>query len=244
MLDANGDGWLDVAAAGDCGVVLLLNDTSGAGTFRNPQFLFTGETGPSPNLVTGDFNDDGQPDLAFANWNFGASWLENKGSGFGFDQASVLLDAGAFEIDVVDQMVSLPSPTGASLVTFGTNNYDWSLNLLSPSANGPALSDVLPVDGGLGTILGGDFNGDGLPDLILVNGPVLTVLLSQGDGSFGETGNMLAPGPDLEWIGAGDLNGDGAQDLVILRDGGSWEGWINTCGSGAATLLAADGGNP
>jgi hypothetical protein len=246
MLDANGDGWLDLAAAGDCGVVLLLNDTSGAGTFRAPQSLFNGDAGPSPNLASGDFNDDGFPDLVFIDADFGASWLENKGGGFGFDPPSALLDAGSFETDLVNQMVSLPGPSGASLVTFGTNNYDWSLNLLSPSAGGPALSDVRALDGGLGTIVGGDFNGDGLSDLILANGPVLTVFLNQGNGSFGGTGSMPAPGPDLAWIGAGDLNGDGAQDLVILRssgDAGSWEGWINTCGSGAATLLGTDGGN-
>jgi len=90
----------------------------------------------------------------------------------------------------------------------------------------------------------GDFNGDGLPDLLVASGSTVDVLINQGNGQFGKAASMQTPGSTfIQQIGAGDLNGDAAIDLVVFWGDGPWEGWINTCGPGAAASLGA-GGTP
>jgi len=83
--DFNGDGILDIVFGnqnsntyGGTDVVMMLGN--GDGTFRQGQLLSVpavsgGLTSMIGNIVTGDFNNDGIPDIAFSNYG-----LENDGS--------------------------------------------------------------------------------------------------------------------------------------------------------------------
>lgn len=86
-------------------------------------------------------------------------------------------------------------------------------------AQGFTSAVVVPVAGDPNILASGDFNGDGIPDLVYedaASGGNLHVLLSNGDGSF-RAGQVIAlpPGPEGV-IDVGDLNGDGVQDLVLM----------------------------
>lgn len=63
-----------------------------------------------------------------------------------------------------------------------------------------------------------DFNGDGIPDLLLSDqfGNSLTVLLGNGDGTFTEAkGSPITTGYGSFPVVTADLNGDGIPDLVV-----------------------------
>jgi len=68
----------------------------------------------------------------------------------------------------------------------------------------------------------GDFNGDGKPDLAVLNSGSnnVTILLGRGDGTFQSAGNFAAGIPAdstvIPRIAIGDFNGDGKADLAVL----------------------------
>jgi hypothetical protein len=83
-----------------------------------------------------------------------------------------------------------------------------------------------------------DLNGDGKLDIVVgiqLGGAggaddMVSVLLGNGDGTFGASSTYPMPLGDVNAIAAGDLNGDGKPDLAV------------TGGSGLAVLLNAGGG--
>ena len=64
-------------------------------------------------------------------------------------------------------------------------------------------------------LVGGDFNGDGIPDLAIANygGSSVTVLLGVGDGTFTAVSPSPATGSGPFAIVAGDFNNDGIWTL-------------------------------
>ncbi|PYL01629.1 MAG: hypothetical protein DME19_01020 [Verrucomicrobia bacterium] len=65
----------------------------------------------------------------------------------------------------------------------------------------------------------GDFNGDGKPDLAVVNSGStnLAVLLGKGDGTFQSAVNYDT-GMSPNSVGVGDFNGDGKADVVVANE--------------------------
>jgi trimeric autotransporter adhesin len=111
--------------------------------------------------------------------------------------------------------------------------------LTSETGAGFAGSSFLPVTSqNLGNaVLTADFNGDGIPDLVIL-GSGISVLLGNGDGTF-----TAAPSPPAFLPGAiavGDFNGDSIPDLAVAPalDEGTSEVLL---GNGDGTFINAGG---
>ena len=61
------------------------------------------------------------------------------------------------------------------------------------------------------SVVAGDFNGDGIPDLAVANSSTVSILIGNGDGSFQAPQSYLV---EAGQPGLGDFNGDGHLDIV------------------------------
>lgn len=221
--DFNGDGALDLAVPnfGDNNVSVLLNQNNQTGNFYPDEIYGVGQQPIA--IAVGDFNDDGNLDIATAN--------------FADNTISILLNAGGHTGTFLSpQTYNVgQSPQG---LTVGDFNGDGAPDLASANANDNTISVLLNKADKTGSFLAqetysvgqtpisiaaGDVNGDGKPDLAVGNFKDNTgsVLLNKGDGSgaffMQQTYNTrMLP----QAVTMGDFNGDGALDLAFANGGG------------------------
>ena len=195
--DFNGDGKPDLAVANYLSntTSILLNTTATNATTPTFATKVDVNTGNGPNWVSiGDFNGDGKPDLAVANY------LSNT--------TSILLNTTA---------------TGATTPTFATN-VDFT------TGNGPIWVSI------------GDFNGDGKPDLAVANFSSNTTSIILNTTTTNATTPTFAPKVDVNTgtnprsVSIGDFNGDGKPDLAVAnRDNNTTSIILNTTATNATT---------
>lgn len=214
-------------------------------------------------LATGDFNGDGKPDVIVGINSTQIRVFLGNGDGT-FNQGQILPYTEAFYL----------SPTGAYTVAVGDFNGDGVEDLavteigIPPNAqvaiylgNGDGtftLKSTTPTGNGSEPAVAGDFNGDGILDLAVVNSgngniPTtsfpevqgsVTILLGNGDGTFTTVPAAPATGWSPLAVAAGDFNGDGILDLAVANDG---QYGIDTPGTvpgvypGSVTVLLGNG---
>jgi hypothetical protein len=168
--DFNGDGMLDLAVAnpGSNNVSVLLGH--GDGTFQAARNFAVGTAPVS--LAVGDFNGDGLPDLAVANQN-SSNVSVLLGMGDGSFQAAVSFAAGRFPSSVavgdfngdgvpdlaVANAGSLQVGDGSVSVLLGNGDGTFQVAVNFAAGRDPRSLAVC------------DFNGDGVLDLAVTNGP-------------------------------------------------------------------------
>jgi FG-GAP-like repeat/Putative Ig domain/Beta-propeller repeat len=216
--DFNGDGIQDLAVANYNGnsVTVLLGNGSGGFTAAAGSPFAVG-TNPSA-VAVGDFNRDGNLDLAIANRGDGTvttlfgdgvgGFTQGPGSPFTVGAAPMSLAVGDFNGDGIDDVAVANSTDNTVTILLGDSS-GW----LPPSSGSPFAVGTTPS-----WVVVGDFNGDGIQDLATANSGSnnLTVLLGDGSGNFATmTGSPLAVGASPASLAVEDFNGDGIEDLAV-----------------------------
>ncbi|HLJ93731.1 MAG TPA: VCBS repeat-containing protein [Gemmataceae bacterium] len=241
VADFNGDGHLDIAAAGG-GVFILLG--KGDATFQAaPAYALDFEVVSA--VAVGDFNGDGIPDLAVANSLYSGTVLILMGKGDGTFQPAQRYPAGRYPMSLVVADWNGDGIPDLAVLTFESPStvQIWYGNGDGTFRSGPSYA-VGPYARSLAV---GDFNGDGAPDLVVANTGILvvadqtvSVLLNHGDGTF-QAAQNYAVGGYPSAVAVGDFNGDGILDLVaILGDGPSSNTYSILLGNGDGTFQPAN----
>jgi hypothetical protein len=251
-VDLNGDGKLDIIAAGvtnpatnQAGIAVYLGN--GDGTFRSPSY-YPMNSAANQAFAIDDLNGDGIPDIL----------VPNTGTG---PQVTALLGKGDGTFTV-----------GPSTPIASISSYPLSQPLVTADVNGDGKKDLLTADGmlylgngdgsfGFGTqalpsrftyfsaaFAVGDFNGDGKLDVAQLldeteaavatpppRAPgAIVIYYGNGNGTFTE-GPAYDAVPAAAGLVATDLDGDGHLDLAVARysngifsvaDHASADGWL------------------
>jgi hypothetical protein len=230
--DFNSDGKLDLALlnAGSNDISILL--ANGDGTFQAAQNFNLGSSAPSVpvSIASGDFNDDGKPDIAVflpANTNSPTGEVRIlMGNGDGTLQSAVATklnlparSAGLIPSSPATAVADINGDKKADLLVnlFDSNDpTNLSLNVLLGNGDGTFGTPRIVTSGLKWGIALADFNQDRRMDLsVPVTGGSQT-LLGQGNGTFQPGITVATPnGFDGSRVWIADINGDGLIDLIV-----------------------------
>jgi hypothetical protein len=228
--DMNGDGFLDLTTINEDtdDVRVFLNTADGSGTFGDfSAFPSTGST-PSPN-EPGDFDRDGNVDLALANTQS--------------PSVSILLGGGDGTFLAPQVVVVSSAPRGLAVLDIdGDGDLDIAsadrvasqISLLRNDGAGVFgnITSFGSGDGGEWGLAAADMNDDGILDLVAGSGTgsgsTVWVYSGNGDGTFALLDSRDI-GASTWMLVLGDVDGDGDEDIsvassssvgVIVENGG------------------------
>lgn len=255
--DFNGDGELDLVASNfvSNNVSVLLGN--GNGTFRAGGH-YNVATNPS-SVAVADLNGDGKLDLVVSNQNC------NNGHGpCGPGTVSVLLGNGDGTFQAHQAFSTCKGPNWIAVGDFngdgrldlavacgGSKDSSSKLSILLGNGDGTFLAPVsYELEANGDSVVAADFNGDGKPDLAVVdNVGLVSIFLGNGDGTFRPRVDYPVGFAPWGGIGVGDFNGDGNLDLAVATTGpnlvtiltGKGDGTFLSLGAGSLTGLNPNG---
>ena len=242
--DVNGDGKADVLGLFNNNLLVYLS--KGDGTFATGVPYAVGNTSNSPDTITlGDFNGDRKVDVAVS-----------LSAGNVAGQEVVLLGNGDGTFQAGKTSTGVIYPTS---VVAGDFNGDGKLDLViagGQACSGTCTTAVTSLllgngDGtfqaptmifsSTGSLVTGDLNGDGKPDLVLQTAQayggggvsaLVEIYLGKGDGTFSNSNSYQSVSPGSVYaLALADFNLDGKLDItaagtIFLGNGnGAFQGW-------------------
>ncbi len=214
--DFNGDGRPDIVTTnydpttltGDVTVLLGLGD----GTFQ-PAVHYAAGQSPFA-VVTGDFNDDGDPDFAVVNR------LSNNVSIFINNGDGTFQPAVNYSVGNHPDAIAVGDFNGdhqLDLAVANSGSNDVTILLGDGHGGFQAMATTLAVGASPSGIVVGDF-GNGRDDIATSNSGSgnVSVLMNLGGGTFAPATTITA-GSGPSSIAIGDFNGDGQSDLAVTN---------------------------
>ncbi len=212
--DYNRDGKNDVAVVS---ADARLNIFYGTGDGKFPSSRSMAASTPGSQLFSADWNKDGKLDIVMGGRSESTSvlWAGSLfvGNGDGSFANSVYLKptrlefsniaVGDVDADGKPDLAGIDDKTGKPILYFGRGD----VSLVSSPDGGTFLRDY---------VASGDFNGDGIIDLVSASviSNVVSVTLGLGDGQFKTLGSSANVDKGPSAIATGDFNGDGKIDVV------------------------------
>ena len=243
--DFNNDGQLDLAVANRLNDVVEVLRGNGDGTFQdNPALLPISPVGftlPSVSVAVGDFLHNGALGIAVTSGasntvgvfvgNGDGTFQDRVDYAVGFNPQSVAaVDLGNGQVDLV--VANHDSSDVSVLLGNGDGTFQ-------PAQNIDVKTQSFGEDSHPLTLLAGDVNGDGKPDLLVsqfvgvdAGETILTVLPGNGDGTFQAPVHTNA-GVDRFGLTVADFDGDGKLDVAVEE--------LDNFFPGAADVLLGNG---
>ena len=259
VADVNGDGKPDLLVVNGSNNTVGVLLGNGDGTFRSPVLYDSGGYYPS-SIAVADVNGDGKLDIVVANYeNFAGTGIIGVLLGNG---------DGTFQPPVAYGGAGLQGATWVAVADLNGDGkldiavaYQCALNCYSSAAVGVLLGNgdgtflpaVIYPSGGIfsNSIAVADVNGDGKPDLVVVNANSLPcniisgcaqagsvgVLLGNGNGTFQAAVAYDSGGNFASSVAVADVNGDGKPDLLVANGNSGTIGLL--LGNGDGTFQTA-----
>ncbi len=218
IADFNGDGKLDIAVSNFSSNTIAIFLNRGAGTFASPKITTVQIPNGLGAIATGDFNEDGKPDLIVATIAGPQVDLVLLGNGDGtFTQAPTIPNSFGFlrgrvaDLNGDKHSDFIGCSNGNIHVALG--NGDGSFQPVSYLPNGPMPDTYFGCDVG-------DFNGDGKIDILGADSFTSSVdnvvlFAGNGDGTFQSPTVISSGSSNATSISVADFNGDNKLDALV-----------------------------
>ncbi len=222
--DIDRDGKPDLTVVNAGAVSVLRNTgTSGSVSFAAKVDFATG-SGPD-GVAIGDLDGDGKPDLAVTNWNDNTvSVLRNTGtSGSVSFAAKVDFPTGKYPNYIAIGDMDGDGKPDLAVTNQGNNTVSVLRNTGTSGSVSFAANVNFPTGADPNCIAMGDIDGDGRPDLAVVNFSDSTVSVLRNTGTSGSVSFAakvdFPTGLYTGRIAIGDIDGDGKPDLAVVNAG-------------------------
>jgi hypothetical protein len=226
--DVDGDGFLDLAVSGD--QLYLLRGT-GDGSFSEPEVL--GESCSSPPApFVGDLDGDGIADILLS--------CRPMALYHGMDGGTPVLSRTFPGTKRRQSMLADLDGNGYDDLVQARPTFSVYLNRESGLEDAGFFRTSEPSQG----LVVGYFDGNGFPDLVTTTELGASVLLGNGDGTFGEATTWPGGGLARD-VSTADYDGDGDADLALPLESGGFSVLLgNGDGTFADPLTQAAGESP
>ncbi|MDH3973854.1 MAG: FG-GAP-like repeat-containing protein [Deltaproteobacteria bacterium] len=194
-------------------ILTLLSSTSLAGDIFAPPVLYNLDD-YSRDVEMGDFNGDGNNDLALLKRSGIVSVRLGKGDGTFGGTTDFTVPYGPWHMVVKDF-----SNDGVLDIAVISYIYSDALTILLGNGDGTFIThqEMNSGDHMQHSIISEDFNNDGETDLAIGNGSGVRLLSGNGDGTFTVNSQIDITPRRLNNLAAGDFNGDGNFDIFVAN---------------------------